>query len=64
MNLAMRQCSTCREEHYFERPPCADGHGDECPERVCVVCGFAIVAGFDVGTDAEVVAPLPAPRAA
>jgi hypothetical protein len=29
----------------FERPPCEDGHGDECPELVCAGCGMAYFAG-------------------
>ncbi|MDL4820125.1 hypothetical protein [Actinomadura opuntiae] len=27
----------------FEQPPCPDGHGAECPERVCVDCGAAVL---------------------
>ncbi|WP_202125267.1 hypothetical protein [Actinomadura physcomitrii] len=27
----------------FEQPPCPDGHGAECPERVCVECGAAVL---------------------
>jgi hypothetical protein len=38
-------CPTCREEREFEQPPCVDGH-DDCPERACVVCGYALFAGI------------------
>ena len=38
-------CPECREERTFETPPCPDGHA-ECPERVCVVCGFAVLVGW------------------
>jgi hypothetical protein len=36
-------CSTCGDERVFEQPPCSDGHGAECPERVCVECGAAVL---------------------
>jgi hypothetical protein len=40
-----RHCSTCDGERLFERPPCADGHGEDCPEWACVGCGMAILIG-------------------
>ncbi|MEJ3745287.1 hypothetical protein WEI85_18585 [Actinomycetes bacterium KLBMP 9797] len=41
----MRQlhCATCEAEMLFEAPPCADGHGDDCPELLCTGCGTAIL---------------------
>ncbi|MFD0688777.1 hypothetical protein [Actinomadura fibrosa] len=33
----------------FEQPPCPDGHGEECPERVCVDCGAAVLVGSPPG---------------
>ena len=39
-----RHCPTCAEEQLFEQPPCADGHAD-CPEWVCLRCGFALLVG-------------------
>jgi hypothetical protein len=38
-------CPECRDESVFEQPPCADGHGHDCPEWFCVACGFAVFAG-------------------
>ncbi|SEG09755.1 hypothetical protein SAMN04489712_103204 [Thermomonospora echinospora] len=38
-------CSDCGGDRPFEQPPCADGHGAECPERACTVCGTAVLAG-------------------
>lgn len=38
-------CSTCEQEEEFEQPPCADGHGADCPELACVACGTAVVTG-------------------
>ncbi len=38
-----RHCPVCDEERSFEQPPCADGHGVDCPELACAVCGMAIV---------------------
>ncbi|TDD74505.1 hypothetical protein E1293_29485 [Actinomadura darangshiensis] len=39
-------CSTCGDERLFERPPCPDGHGEECPERACAECGAALLVGL------------------
>ena len=38
-----RWCSTCATEAAFEQPDCSDGHGADCPELVCVLCGDALV---------------------
>jgi hypothetical protein len=35
-------CPDCAELRLVETPPCADGHGAECPERACCVCGAAL----------------------
>ncbi|GAB3967553.1 hypothetical protein GCM10029978_035100 [Actinoallomurus acanthiterrae] len=40
-----RHCSACDGERRFEQPPCADGHGADCPEWACVDCGMAILIG-------------------
>ncbi|GAA4628940.1 hypothetical protein GCM10023196_047460 [Actinoallomurus vinaceus] len=40
-----RHCSACGGERRFEQPPCADGHGADCPEWACVDCGMAILIG-------------------
>ncbi|MFP5347571.1 MAG: hypothetical protein ACLGIA_11150 [Actinomycetes bacterium] len=48
-------CSTCGEPMPFETLPCADGHDEDCPDRVCVGCGAVLVAW---------VAPLPGRRSA
>jgi hypothetical protein len=42
----MRHCSSCGTERPFEQPPCLDGHGGDCPERVCVDCGDAMLIGL------------------
>ena len=39
-------CSTCRAEVLFEQPDCAEEHGADCPEWVCVQCGDAVLVGF------------------
>jgi hypothetical protein len=41
--LSVHRCAVCGDERPFERPPCADGHGDLCPELACVDCGTAIL---------------------
>lgn len=38
-------CGECARWQPFERPPCQDGHGAECPERICVACGYAVLVG-------------------
>jgi len=35
-------CPTCGGPRPAETPPCADGHGDFCPDRACVECGAAL----------------------
>ena len=41
-------CPECQRPRAFEQPPCADGHGADCPERVCVRCGAAVLLGPSV----------------
>ncbi|MEW2377659.1 hypothetical protein AB0883_16375 [Micromonospora sp. NPDC047812] len=36
-------CDTCEGVEPFEAPPCADGHGADCPELVCTGCGAAVL---------------------
>ena len=38
----LRHCPTCSGEQVFATVPCTDGH-EECPERVCVACGTALL---------------------
>lgn len=45
MEGVLLYCAECGEVRAFETPPCADGHGDDCPERACVECGFAVFVG-------------------
>jgi hypothetical protein len=39
------ECPTCASPRVFEQPPCADGHGLDCPERACTECGTAVLLG-------------------
>ena len=41
-------CTTCRADMAFEQPDCLDdhGHGVDCPEWACAVCGEAVVVAF------------------
>jgi hypothetical protein len=41
-------CATCRAETDFEHPQCADEHGADCAEWSCVVCGEAVMVGFEL----------------
>ena len=36
-------CPVCAAPREFERPPCPDGHGADCPDLVCVECGMVLV---------------------
>jgi hypothetical protein len=43
-------CDVCEGVAPFEAPPCADGHGADCPELVCTGCGTAVlIATFTFG---------------
>jgi hypothetical protein len=35
-------CGVCVATTFFEQPGCVDGHGDLCPEWVCIDCGTAV----------------------
>jgi hypothetical protein len=35
-------CPVCAKVSLVETPPCADGHGEECPDRACATCGTAL----------------------
>lgn len=39
-------CSICRADTTFEQPECHDGHGGDCADWACLVCGSAIMTGF------------------
>lgn len=43
LDLLFLYCPSCAREGLAETPPCADGHGDQCPERACVECGTALL---------------------
>lgn len=36
-------CDSCQGVQWFEKPPCVDGHGADCPELTCTGCGAAMV---------------------
>ena len=40
-------CPVCGRRSEFEQPPCADGHGNECPELICVRCSSAVLVGTE-----------------
>jgi hypothetical protein len=61
-------CARCAGERPVLMPPCADGHGADCPERCCAECGSAFF--FDaflldpLAADRSAAGLAPAPRAA
>ncbi|MEJ5867462.1 hypothetical protein WDV85_06870 [Pseudokineococcus sp. 5B2Z-1] len=38
-------CAVCGRSVPHELLECLDGHGDECPDRVCTACGAVLVVG-------------------
>jgi hypothetical protein len=38
-------CAVCQAETAVELPPCPDGHGEDCAERLCTACSTAVFAG-------------------
>jgi hypothetical protein len=45
VETTVRFCPDCGGDAEFERPPCEDGHGAECPEWLCTGCGSAVLIG-------------------
>ncbi|MDT4900744.1 MAG: hypothetical protein QOJ78_1674, partial [Pseudonocardiales bacterium] len=43
VELLVLYCPACARECLAEAPPCADGHGELCPDRACVECGAALL---------------------
>ncbi len=43
MTVWLLGCPTCGDDREFAAPPCDDGHGVDCPDLACVVCGYAVV---------------------
>ena len=41
-------CSTCGGPMPFEAPDCMDGHGGDCPDRICTGCGEVLVVAVPV----------------
>jgi hypothetical protein len=36
-------CAVCGMTAPVETPECNDGHGSDCPERLCSACGAAVL---------------------
>jgi hypothetical protein len=36
-------CPVCAKSVPVEAPECIDGHGRDCPERLCTLCGSALL---------------------
>jgi hypothetical protein len=47
-------CTDCGDVRVFVTPPCEDGHGDDCPDLCCTVCGLALTRGVLLLADAVV----------
>jgi hypothetical protein len=41
-------CPVCGTAQPAEAPECLEGHGTDCPDRVCLRCGTAVFVNPDV----------------
>jgi hypothetical protein len=41
-------CVDCAAAGEFVAVDCADGHGEDCPERICVECGAAVLIDLQI----------------
>jgi hypothetical protein len=55
--MLLLRCPECRDDRTFEQPLCDDGHGVDCPEWLCVECGY----GMLLATYPEIEQPGPVP---
>ncbi|MFE0592430.1 hypothetical protein [Micromonospora echinospora] len=55
-------CDSCQGVQLFEVPPCADGHGADCPELSCTGCGAAVLIATFRFAPARLADRRPAPR--
>ena len=39
-------CPACPDERALVVPDCEDGHGEDCPDLVCELCGAAFSTGL------------------
>jgi hypothetical protein len=42
VELEYLHCPICQQVSLVETPPCPDGHGADCPERLCTACGYVL----------------------
>lgn len=40
--IAAEDCPVCGRASTLVAPECTEGHGADCPDRVCVSCGTAL----------------------
>lgn len=40
--IAAEDCPVCGRVDTLVAPACAEGHGADCPDRICVSCGTAL----------------------
>jgi hypothetical protein len=40
--IAAEDCPVCGRSSTLVAPGCSEGHGDDCPDRICVHCGTAL----------------------
>jgi hypothetical protein len=38
----LADCAVCGRRRLLVAPPCAEGHGADCPDRICAECGTAV----------------------
>lgn len=45
------ECPVCGRSCPIETPACLDGHGADCPERLCALCGTALIVHPSLALD-------------
>lgn len=51
--LFAADCPVCGRKGTVVSPDyCSEGHGDDCPDRICVQCGSALAVAVIVPPDA------------
>jgi hypothetical protein len=47
--IAAEDCPLCGHSSTLVAPDCSEGHGADCPDRICLDCGTALFVDPPVG---------------
>lgn len=51
--LMAADCPLCGQSNALVTPDCTEGHGADCPDRVCLACGSALFVDPAVSVSAQ-----------